>query len=67
MRKSSFLILVLLIACSVNTLEDGTDETTQSSSQIITSTSFEFINTSENIEVEDFTDKKTIILFWADY
>ena len=67
MRKSSFLILVLLVACSVNTLEDGTDETTQSSSQIITSTSFEFINTSENIEVEDFTDKKTIILFWADY
>jgi len=67
MRKSLFLILVLLVACSVNTLEDGTDETTQSSSQIITSTSFEFINTSENIEVEDFTDKKTIILFWADY
>ena len=67
MRKLSFLILVLLVACSVNTLEDGTDETTQSSSQNITSTSFEFINTSENIEVEDFTDKKTIILFWADY
>lgn len=67
MRKSSFLILMLLVACSANTLEDGTDETTQSSSEIITSTSFEFINTSENIEVEDFTDKKTIILFWADY
>ena len=67
MRKLSFLILVLLVACSVNTLEDGTDETTQSSSEIISSTSFEFINTSENIEVEDFTDKKTIILFWADY
>ena len=67
MSKSSFLILVFLAACSANTLEDGTDETTQSSSEIITSTSFEFINTSENIEVEDFTDKKTIILFWADY
>ena len=67
MRKSSFLILMLLVACSANTLEDGTDETTRSSSEIITSTSFEFINTSENIEVEDFTDKKTIILFWADY
>jgi len=67
MRKSSFLILLFLAACSANTLEDGTDETTRSSSEIITSTSFEFINTSENIEVEDFTDKKTIILFWADY
>ncbi len=67
MRKSSFLILVFLAACSANTLEDGNDETSQSSSEIITSTSFEFINTSENIEVEDFTDKKTIILFWADY
>ena len=67
MRKTSLLILVFLAACSVNTLEDGTDETIQSSSEIISSTSFEFINTSENIEVEDFTDKKTIILFWADY
>ena len=67
MGKSSFLILMLLVACSANTLEDGTDETTRSSSEIITSTSFEFINTAENIEVEDFTDKKTIILFWADY
>ena len=67
MRKSSFLIILFLAACSVNTLEGGADETTQSSSEIFTSTSFEFINTSENIEVEDFTDKKTIILFWADY
>jgi hypothetical protein len=67
MRKSSFLILALFVACSANTLEVVPDETPQSSSEIITSTSFEFINTSENIEVEDFTDKKTIILFWADY
>jgi len=67
MRKSSFLILVLLVACSANTLEDGAVGTVQSSSEIITNTSFEFINTSENMEVEDLTDKKTIILFWADY
>ena len=67
MRKSSILILVLLVACSANTLEDGAVETIQRSSEIISNTSFEFINTSENIEVEDLTDKKTIILFWADY
>ena len=67
MRKSSFLILMLLVACSANTLEDGAFGTVQSSSEIITNTSFEFINTSENMEVEDLTDKKTIILFWADY
>ena len=67
MRKSSFLILVLLVACSANTLEDGSVETIQRSSEIISNTSFEFINTSENIAVEDLTDKKTIILFWADY
>jgi hypothetical protein len=67
MRKSSFLILMLLVACSANTLEDGAVGTVQSSSEIITNTSFEFINTSENMEVEDLTDKKTIILFWADY
>jgi len=67
MRKSSFLILMLLVACSANTLEDSAVGTVQSSSEIITNTSFEFINTSENMEVEDLTDKKTIILFWADY
>tara|TARA_B100001079_G_scaffold213475_1_gene187865 strand:- start:1461 stop:1637 length:177 start_codon:yes stop_codon:yes gene_type:complete len=58
---------MLIIACSANTLEESNSENVQSSIDVITNTSFEYINTSENIETEDFTDKKTIILFWADY
>ncbi len=67
MRKSILLIFMLIIACSANTLEESNSENVQSSIDVITNTSFEYINTSENIEIEDFTDKKTIILFWADY
>ena len=67
MRKSILLIFMLIIACSANTLEESNSENVQSSTDVITNTSFEYINTSENIETEDFTDKKTIILFWADY
>ena len=67
MRKSILLIFMLIIACSANTLEESNSENVQSSIGVITNTSFEYINTSENIEIEDFTDKKTIILFWADY
>ncbi len=67
MRKSILLIFMLIIACSANTLEESNSENVQSSIDVITNTSFEYINTSENIETEDFTDKKTIILFWADY
>jgi len=56
-----------MISCSSNSAVSNSTNDVQSSSKVITNTSFEFINTSENIEIEDFTDKKTIILFWADY
>lgn len=56
-----------MISCSSNSAVSNSTNNVQSSSKVITDTSFEFINTSENIEIEDFTDKKTIILFWADY
>ena len=67
MRKFVILSLLLMISCSPNSGVSNLTNDVQSSSNVITNTSFEFINTSENIEIEDFTDKKTIILFWADY
>lgn len=56
-----------MVSCSSKSAVGNSNNDTQSSSNVITNTSFEFINTSENVEIEDFTDKKTIILFWADY
>ena len=56
-----------MVSCSSNSAVGNSNNDTQSSSNVITNISFEFINTSENVEIEDFTDKKTIILFWADY
>ena len=67
MRKFVILGLLFMISCSSNSGVSNSTNDVQSSSKVITNTSFEFINTSENIEIEDFTDKKTIILFWADY
>jgi hypothetical protein len=34
---------------------------------LITETSFQYINTDLNQEYENFKNKKTIIIFWADY
>jgi len=67
MRKFVILGLLFMISCSSNSGVSNSTNDVQTSSNVITNTSFEFINTSENIEIEDFTDKKTIILFWADY
>ena len=67
MRKFVILSLLSIVSCSSNSTVSNSTDDIQSSSKVITNTSFEFINTSENIEIEDFTDKKTIILFWADY
>ncbi len=67
MRKFVILSLLSIVSCSSNSTVSNSTDDIQSSSKVITNTSFEFINTSENIEIEDFTNKKTIILFWADY
>ena len=34
---------------------------------LITESAFQYINTDLNLDYENFTDKKTIIVFWADY
>lgn len=58
-----FIVLFLLLAfCSQNTAEE-----VASSDLPINETSFTYINSDIETDKEDFTDKQTIIVFWADY
>jgi hypothetical protein len=61
MKKFIFLFL-LLAFCSQNT-----EEEVSSSEPPINEISFTYINSDIEIAKEDFTDKQTIIVFWADY
>ena len=56
---------MLFITCSYGASEEL--ENVGESRDAITENSFEYIDTSEVIATENFTDKKTIIIFWADY
>jgi len=63
MFMKKFIILFLLLAfCSQNT-----EEEVSSSELPINEISFTYINSDIEIAKEDFTDKQTIIVFWADY
>ena len=53
---------MLLAFCSQNT-----EEEVSSSELPINEISFTYINSDIEIAKEDFTDKQTIIVFWADY
>ena len=61
MKKFIYLFL-LLAFCSQNT-----EEEVSSSELPINKISFSYINSDIEIAKEDFTDKQTIIVFWADY
>jgi len=61
MKKFMFLFL-LLAFCSQNT-----EEEVSSSELPINEISFTYINSDIEITKEDFTDKQTMIVFWADY
>ena len=61
MKKFIYLFL-LLAFCSQNT-----EEEVSSSELPINEISFTYINSDIEITKEDFTDKQTMILFWADY
>jgi len=53
---------LLFAFCSQNTVEE-----VASSDLPINETSFTYINSDIETAKEDFTDKQTIIVFWADY
>jgi hypothetical protein len=60
-KKFIFLFLFLAF-CSQNI-----EEEVSSSELPINEISFTYINSDIEIAKEDFTDKQTIIVFWADY
>ena len=58
-----FIVLFLVLAfCSQNT-----EETVVSSEPPVSETTFTYINSDIETTKEDFSDKQTIIVFWADY
>ena len=60
--KKYFLILLILVSCTQDVTQNE-----ESSNVLITETSFQYINIDLNQDYENFTNKKTIIVFWADY
>ena len=65
MRRYLPILIILFITCSYGASEElvKVGETRDA----ITENSFEYIDASEAVATENFTDKKTIIIFWADY
>ena len=61
MKKFIFLFLVFIACSQVAEVENANPVS------VISDTSFTYINTDLVEDSEDFTNKKTIIVFWADY
>ena len=70
MKRFLPIFIILFITCSYGASEEQEGEILEAmpeSSGALTASTFEYIDTSEAIVAENFTDKKTIIIFWADY
>jgi hypothetical protein len=70
MKRFLLIFIILFISCSYGASEEQEGETLEAmpeSTGAITASTFKYIDTSEAIVAENFTDKKTIIIFWADY
>ena len=61
MKKFIFLFLVFVSCSQVVEVENANPVS------VISDTSFTYINNDLVEDSEDFTNKKTIIVFWADY
>ena len=60
--KKYLLIFLILVSCTQDVTQNE-----KINDVLITETSFQYINIDLNQEYENFTNKKTIIVFWADY
>jgi len=81
MKKFLLISFLIFISCSLNSTNVETNTTAQESDQqssditnnesfedsLLVNNSFTFINKNLELEVEDISNKKTIIIFWADY
>ena len=62
--------MIFFISCSYGASEELESEILEAvaeSTDAITESTFKYIDTSKVVVTENFTDKKTIIIFWADY
>ena len=60
--KKYLLIFLILVSCTQDVTQNE-----KMNDVLVTETSFQYINIDLNQEYENFKDKKTIIVFWADY
>ncbi len=70
MKRYLPIFIIFFISCSYGASEELESELLEAvadSTDAITESTFKYIDTSEVIVTENFTDKKTIIIFWADY
>ena len=70
MKRFLPLFIIFFISCSYGASEEVESEILEAVSEStgsITESTFKYIDTSETVVTENFTDKKTIIIFWADY
>ena len=70
MKRFLPLFIIIFISCSYGASEQLEDEPLKveaDTKNVISETTFNYIDTSEAVVAENFTDKKTIIIFWADY
>ena len=60
--KRFILLFLVFVACS-----QSAEVETVESINVVSDTTFSFINTNLVEDSENFTNKKTIVVFWADY
>ena len=70
MKRYLPIFIIFFISCSYGASEELDSELLEAvadSTDAITESTFKYIDTSKVVVTENFTDKKTIIIFWADY
>ena len=70
MKRYLPIFIIFFISCSYGASEELESELLEAvadSTDAITESTFKYIDTSKVVVTENFTDKKTIIVFWADY